>query len=91
MWQIEGMPGQTSANLAEMFMHVHKSVETTSDKFFEELRRKVYVTPKTYLDGLNLFLTQLNLKRKESKENIQRLSNGILKLKATNDQIEGLK
>jgi dynein heavy chain len=42
--------------LSEMFMHVHKSVETISIKFYDELRRKVYITPKSYLDGINLYL-----------------------------------
>jgi dynein heavy chain len=37
-------------------MHVHKSVETMSDRFYEELRRKVYITPKSYLDCINLYI-----------------------------------
>ena len=36
-------------------------------------------------------MSQLNEKRKEIKENISRLSNGIFKLQATNEQIAGLK
>lgn len=43
--------------LAEMFMKVHKSVEDMSAKFYGELRRKVYITPKSYLDGINLYLS----------------------------------
>ena len=39
-----------------MFMKVHKSVERISNKFYDELRRKVYITPKSYLDGINLYL-----------------------------------
>jgi len=66
-------------------------VEDISERFYEEHRRKVYITPKSYLDGINLFLSQLEKKKKESKENIQRLSNGILKLQSTNEQIAGLK
>ena len=67
-----------------MFMKVHQSVEQFSDKFYEELRRKVYITPKSYLDGINLYINQLKDKRKEYQENISRLSNGIAKLEATN-------
>lgn len=68
-----------------MFMKVHKSVEDISEKFYQELRRRVYITPKSYLDGINLFLSQLNEKRMEVQGNIDRLSNGIYKLKSTND------
>jgi len=39
-----------------MFTHVHKSVEHLSERFYEEMRRKVYITPKSYLDGINLYL-----------------------------------
>ena len=40
------------ASLAELFPIMHKSVEQAADKFFNELRRKTYVTPKSYLDGV---------------------------------------
>lgn len=76
--------------LSLMFMKVHKSVEDISVKFYDELRRKVYITPKSYLDGINLYLTQIQEKKKEMKENIMRLTNGIQKLQATHAQIEGL-
>ena len=71
--------------LSLLFMKVHKSVEEMSVRFYDELRRKVYITPKSYLDGINLYLSQLAEKRKEFKENIFRLSNGVQKLKATNE------
>lgn len=56
-----------------MFMKVHKSVEDFSETFYNELRRRVYITPKSYLDGINLFLSQLKEKRNEYRENISRL------------------
>ena len=68
-----------------MFMKVHKSVEQMSERFYDELRRKVYITPKSYLDGINLYLSQLAEKRKETNENISRLANGVNKLKTTNE------
>ena len=63
--------------LSHMFMRVHKSVDKMSERFFDELRRKVYITPKSYLDGINLYLNQLAEKRRDFKENIFRLSNGV--------------
>lgn len=38
-----------------MCMKIHRSVEVTSDAFFGELRRKVYTTPKSYLDLISLY------------------------------------
>lgn len=56
--------------LSKMFTEVHKSVEDASLSYFEELRRKVYVTPKSYLDGINMYLLQLAEKKREAKENV---------------------
>ena len=39
-----------------MFPQIHKSVEVMSVQFYEEMRRKVYITPKSYLDGINVYL-----------------------------------
>ena len=73
-----------------MFTQVHKSVEDMSTRFYEELRRKVYITPKSYLDGINMYITSLEHKRDDAKINIDRLSNGCKKLKDTNSQIADL-
>ena len=76
--------------LARMFTIVHKSVEDMSARFYEELRRKVYITPKSYLDGINMYISSLEKKRDEEKLNMDRLSNGCKKLKDTNAQISDL-
>ena len=41
--------------IEQMFPKVHKSVQGLADKFYEEQKRRVYITPKTYLDALSLF------------------------------------
>lgn len=46
-------------SLSEMFPIVHKSVEISAERFALELRRKTYVTPKSFLDGINLYLNNL--------------------------------
>lgn len=38
------------SDLAEMCMTVAVDVAETSNSFFNELKRKVYTTPKSYLD-----------------------------------------
>lgn len=77
--------------LARMFTQVHESVEARSVQYWDELRRKVYVTPKSYLDGISMYIKQLEEKREEAKINISRLANGCKKLKDTNAQIADLK
>jgi len=41
--------------IADMFPKVHRGAHELALKFYEEQKRRVYITPKTYLDGLNLF------------------------------------
>jgi len=48
--------------IAEMFPKVHNSVQELADQFYEEQKRHVYITPKTYLDALGLFKDQVDEK-----------------------------
>lgn len=76
--------------LATMCMKIHMSVEQISEEFYEKLRRRVYTTPKSYLDLISLYLKVLEIKRAEFQKNKQRLANGIRKLNDTNSNIAEL-
>ncbi len=82
---------EVRSNLAEMCMIIHTSVETISEQFFNELRRRVYTTPKSYLDLISLYLNTLDKKRVEVNANRNRLANGLTTLKNTNQSIAELK
>jgi hypothetical protein len=64
---------QSKVILAAMFPKIHGSVEQTVDLFYEELRRKTYVTPKSYLDGIVLYLNNLEEIRNKARSKISRL------------------
>jgi len=51
--------------LVQMFKNIHKSVEKTSTRFLNELRRPTYVTPTSFLEQLGMFKSILNRKRIE--------------------------
>lgn len=70
---------------------VHISVEKCSDRFYDELRRRVYTTPKSYLDLISLYLNKLKIKREEFNSNKNRLASGVKKLDTTNVSIAELK
>lgn len=78
-------------NLSQMCMKIHTSVEESSHRFWDELRRRVYTTPKSYLDLINLYVNVLTQKRKEINLNRARLANGLTTLKNTNESIAELK
>jgi dynein heavy chain len=74
-----------------MCCNIHISVEETSAEFYESLRRRIYTTPKSYLDLINLYTSVLEKKRKEFHQNKSRLANGLNKLNDTNKNIAELK
>lgn len=53
-------------------------------KFEAALKRKVYTTPKSYLDLIGLYLNSLKRKREELMGNQKRLSSGLTKLEQAN-------
>jgi dynein heavy chain len=73
--------------LAYMCMKIHRSVEVTSETFFSQLRRKVYTTPKSYLDLISLYVKVLAVKREIFQTNKNRLAIGLKKLNDTNAEI----
>jgi len=46
--------------LSKMFPAVHSHIQEAATAFFNEQKRHVYITPKTFIDALSLFKTQLN-------------------------------
>lgn len=74
-----------------MFKYMHKSVERLSEKYKSELRRINYVTPTSYLELLNLYISIVSWKRQELQQQISRLKNGLDKLQAANQAVEEMK
>lgn len=60
-------------------------------QYYQDERRKVESTPKTFLDQLDLFNDVLNLKNKEIEKNKGILTEGIDKLYSTNEIVANLK
>jgi dynein heavy chain len=82
---------EIKTGLAEMCMKIHISVEEISERFYDSLRRRVYTTPKSYLDLISLYNKVLETKRLEFNTNKNRLAIGLRKLNDTNSNIAELK
>ena len=89
--EIEMPSEEIRRQISEMCMIIHTSVEEISQKFYDQLRRRVYTTPKSYLDLIKLYLNTLNAKRREDNANKDRLARGLKKLNETNESIAALK
>lgn len=82
---------QIQEKLAKMCVYIHLSVSQMAEKFCQELRRKYYITPKSYLDCVNLYIQLLDEKRQDLYTSQDRFLNGLNKLKETNVLIESMK
>jgi hypothetical protein len=58
-----------------MFTKVHESAQEVAHLYWEGMPRKVYFTPKSNLDGINMNLKQLITMKEEAKLKISRMSN----------------
>ena len=82
---------EVRAGLVEMCKEVHISAGELAVRFDQQLKRKVYTTPKSYLDLINLYIQTLEEKREEIGFSMKRLSNGLSKLHSANDLVAKLK
>ena len=77
--------------LCKMSVEIHSSVETASDKMFQELRRKNYTTPTSYLELIKTYMNMLNYQRSIVPVKIQRYRSGLTRLDETNQMVDELK
>jgi dynein heavy chain len=73
-----------------MCKEIHITSTDCAVKFESALKRKVYTTPKSYLDLIGLYLSSLKRKREELQLNQRRLSSGLTKLEQANKQVAEL-
>ena len=71
-------------NTIEAFLpYSFTQVNLMANKYRQVERRHVYTTPKSFLELLKLYSTLLESKRKEADDGIDRLANGLHKLRET--------
>jgi dynein heavy chain len=77
--------------LTSLCMEVAVDVADWCAKFYKELRRRIYTTPKSYLDQISLYSKLLATKREDIGSVKRKLSEGLDKLYATNEVVASLK
>ena len=78
-------------SVVRMCGFVHRSIEEESIIFYNELRRRVYTTPKSYLDLISLYMNMLRSLQKEVDIKRDRMIVGVKKLEETNNIVETLR
>ncbi|KAK7907430.1 hypothetical protein WMY93_016042 [Mugilogobius chulae] len=74
--------------LALMCVKIHQMVATKCDQFRAELSRHNYVTPKSYLELLNIFSKLTSRKKNELSNARERMKTGLDKLLSTADDVK---
>ena len=81
---------EVRSGVVRMCGFVHRSIEKQSERFFNELRRHVYTTPKSYLDLITLYISMLSGLQNAVEVKCDRMKVGVKKLDETNALVEGL-
>ena len=71
-------------SMSKVFVEVYRSVEEETQKFYDELHRRYYTTPTSYMEFVRLYLSKLNQKRAEFSFTRDRLGIGLQKLSESN-------
>jgi dynein heavy chain len=74
-------------SLAKTFVEVHKSVEEETKVFYEQMQRRFYTTPTSYIEFVRLFLNKFHEKASKFNLNRDRLKTGLLKLAESNNLV----
>ena len=79
------------ASVVTMCGYVHRSIERVSNDFWNQLRRRVYTTPKSYLDLISLYMSMLKGLQDVVELKSERMKVGVVKLNETNSIVDSLR
>jgi dynein heavy chain len=85
-----GIESEMKDALSTSCCAVHQAVISTAEVFMARLRRQVYVTPKSFLDLIDLYLEMFIEKKDEKDLNLRRLQTGVDKIDEANGVVNGL-
>jgi len=63
--------------ICSLFVYAFDEVELSSQRFYNELQRHVYISPVSLIDVAQFFLHLLDKKEAEIKKQLFRLQNGL--------------
>ncbi|XP_075982942.1 dynein beta chain, ciliary-like [Anticarsia gemmatalis] len=89
--EVESLPVHLVEPVSMFMSHVHLSVNTMSEVYFQNEKRYNYTTPKTFLEQIALYSKLLNEKTSNLKMMITRLENGLEKLASCAGDVAVLK
>jgi hypothetical protein len=85
------LPLPLQPKIAEMCMTIHTTVQEMATRFYDELKRRYYTTPTSYLELITIYLSMLAEKKKQLTTARDRVKNGLTKLLETNVLVDSMK
>ena len=76
--------------LSQLSVNIHNSVQEASLNFFDEQKRKVYITPTSYLELIKLYISMLKTQQNILPLKIRKYTVGLQTLKETNEEVAKL-
>ncbi|KAJ8682461.1 hypothetical protein QAD02_018253 [Eretmocerus hayati] len=89
--ELKELPETYLESAAKFMAHAHTTVNSASRQYLASERRYNYTTPKSFLEQISLYTKLLKNKAVELKKRVERLENGLDKLKSTAIQVDELK
>ncbi|KAK0086060.1 hypothetical protein PV325_003945 [Microctonus aethiopoides] len=89
--ELDQLSDDIRESAAKFMAHAHTTVNATSRLYLASERRYNYTTPKSFLEQISLYTKLLKAKSRELQGRIERLENGLAKLRSTAAQVAELK
>ncbi|KAF4519850.1 hypothetical protein B566_EDAN005192, partial [Ephemera danica] len=89
--ELDVLPEANRDSASRFMAFVHTAVNGMSRVYLQNERRYNYTTPKSYLEQISLYAKLLRQKTVELRGKVERLENGLEKLKSTAEQVDDLK
>ncbi|XP_010006532.1 PREDICTED: LOW QUALITY PROTEIN: dynein heavy chain 9, axonemal [Chaetura pelagica] len=89
--ETEALEDPVKESISKFMAYVHTSVNETSRLYLSTERRYNYTTPKSFLEQIKLYQNLLLKKGRDLQAKMERLENGLEKLKSTSAQVDELK
>lgn len=85
------LPDETKERLIELCVQIHVDVQNSSEEFYEELHRRNYTTPTSYLELLTCYRRLLDEQDKIVMDQINRYQGGLDTLGSTQRVVDEMK
>ncbi len=78
-------------SISSACVDIHKSIEDASARYLLELRRHYYVTPRSYIELIQLYKSLLQKKKAQYEFKLKRMTTGLRKVAESNEMVKVMK